>query len=193
MPRASRTLSRTVLIAWAAVMSLVTAGLMTRHLVPLAQPSAADPDWQARFGPRLAGPDRGTWTAVHILADGCPCSDRILTHLRARGPYPGVRERIVRVAEGAGSGFTVPGFDCETVTPAELVAGYGVESVPMMVVLGPDGAPCYAGGYTARKQGLDVRDRYVLSELLAGRAVSPLPVYGCPVSSRFAQAGLELP
>ncbi|QJW96669.1 hypothetical protein [Frigoriglobus tundricola] len=193
MPHASRTLSRTVLVAWAAGMSLVTAGLMTRHWVPLAQPSAADPDWRARFGPRVAGPNRGTWTAVHVLAEGCPCSDRILTHLRARGPHPGVRERLVRVAEGPGAGLTLPGFDCETVAPAELVAGYGVESVPMMLVLGPDGAPRYAGGYTARKQGFDVRDRYILSELLAGRAVPPLPVYGCPVSSRFARAAPDLP
>ena len=49
----------------------------------------------------------------------------------------------------------------------------------------PAGVVRYAGGYTARKQGLELRDRQILGDLMASGTTPLLPLYGCAVSKRL--------
>ncbi|QDV09953.1 hypothetical protein Poly30_55140 [Planctomycetes bacterium Poly30] len=46
----------------------------------------------------------------------------------------------------------------------------------------------FLGGYTERKQGLAYLDLQTLEQLRAGIQPSPLPVYGCGVSTSLQSA-----
>jgi hypothetical protein len=106
----------------------------------------------------------------------------VLGHLAARGPEPGVRERVLWVGDGrTGPDPSPPGFELEPLTAADLAARYELHAAPLLVITGPDGVLCYAGGYTGRKQGPDLRDRDILARARAGERVPALPVFGCPI------------
>lgn len=169
------------LIVWGAGLSVLCARLMARHWVPLPRPDVSDPAWVGR-GSASAAATEPAWLAVHVVSEGCPCSRRLLDHLRSRGPVAGVRERVVRVRDGEFSPSpALPGFEEESIDADELAGRYGVDAVPMMLVFDPDGVPVYAGGHTPRKQSADFRDRWILTELTNSRPAGPLPVFGCPL------------
>ena len=88
----SRPMAIFFLIVWGSGLSIVVAGLMAPHWVPQPRPSITDSEWVGR----TVG-EQGAWSAVHVVYEGCPCSLRVLDHLRERGPISGVRERIVWV------------------------------------------------------------------------------------------------
>jgi hypothetical protein len=167
---------------WFVAMTLVGSTLMARHLVPLPPPEGA----------RLSGLVRaqGRWMAVHVLYSECRCSQRIADHL-LESPRPGdVDEHVLLVADpGQGASMseqlTRAGFRVSVVTSEQLAERYGIEAVPLFVVVGPDGAARYAGGYTERKQGPAPRDLEILAAARAGRDLPELPTFGCAVSERL--------
>ena len=171
----SRLATAGFLVTWAVVCTVVGAGLMRSHWVPLPVPPAGDtlPDCS------------GGWTAIHVLASDCGCSRRVLSRLRGRPPIPGVRERVLWVGGGDVAEPMPAGFEVESLTTEGLREKYRIEAVPVLVVVDPDGVVRYRGGYTARKQGFDIRDAAIISAVRRGDAVSPLPVYGCPSSDRL--------
>ena len=177
-----KVLTAGALIVWGAGLSVLCARMMARHWVPLPRPDVSDPAWVGRGAGSPPETQSGAWLAVHVVSEGCPCSRRLLDHLRSRGPVAGVRERVVRVRDGEFSPSpALPGFEEESIDAAELAARYGVDAVPMMLVFDPDGVPMYAGGHTPRKQSADFRDQWILTELTNSRAADPLPVFGCPL------------
>jgi hypothetical protein len=172
------------LAAWATACTAVGAALMRSHWVPLPVPPA-------QSGPPV---DAHGWTALHVLAAECGCSHRVLAHLRRRGPEPDVRERILWVTDRRDLLPTPPpGFEVECLTAEELVTTYSIEAVPVLVLSAPDESVRYRGGYTARKQGLDVQDRRILSAVRGGEPVVALPVYGCATSDRLKAATAFFP
>lgn len=86
----------------------------------------------------------------------------------------GDSELATRVAE---RGYTV-----DIVSPAELEKKYGVVAAPLLMFIDPQGQLRYSGGYTDRKQGIAIRYNPIVTELLHGKTVEALPVYGCAVS-----------
>ena len=190
----AKTIRRTILhfAFWVWVTSVLTIGsyLLGRHILTLPSPAR-----DAVLAERLLherGPqgDRA-WFAVHVLAADCPCSQKILRKLLTRRPVGGVSERIVLVGSADVANETAArslGYDFEYVTSVELAERYRVEAAPIMLVLNKDGAVKYVGGYTDRKQGEAVRDYDVLSRLLRGEDVAPLPTFGCAVSRRLQSA-----
>ena len=183
----SRLATAGFLIAWATAGTVVGAGLMRSHWVPLVVPPADAP---------AAGDSRrevGEWLALHVLAADCGCSRRVLAHLNRRGPEPGVRERILWVGSASHPPAVSPGFEVECLTAETLAAEHRIEAVPVLVVVGPDGTVRYRGGYTARKQGYDIRDRQIVAAVRRGEPALPLPVYGCPSSARAKAAASPFP
>jgi len=178
----SRLATAGFLIAWATAGTVVGAGLMRSHWVPLAVPPADAPD-----GIR-AGSETGEWLALHVLAADCGCSRRVLAHLNRRGPESGVRERILWVGGASHPPAVSPGFEVACPTAESLAAEHRIEAVPVLAVVAPDGTVRYRGGYTARKQGFDIRDRQIIAAVRNGDFVPALPVYGCRSSARGTAA-----
>jgi hypothetical protein len=188
--------TRIGLLLWAVGTLVLSAYLLAPHLLTLPKPPAHDPRLRGAVAAMRGPGDAGRWQALHILYEGCKCSQRVLDHLIDRGPADGYAEAIAVVSDGAdpeaaararadGERARGRGYRLEAVAPEALASRFGVEAAPLLVVADPAGELRYVGGYTERKQGPVVRDTRVFSELAAGKAPEPLPVFGCAVSDRL--------
>jgi hypothetical protein len=174
---------------WFALMVLVSASLLGRHLLALPRPPADQA--LARSMASLRTPDdAGRWMAVHILDAECKCSRRIAEHLLASERPVGLSEHVLLVGTDTDleSQLSARGFQVTRVEPTQLFSQYRVQAVPLLVLAAPDGTLRYAGGYTARKQGPDPRDLAIVADARAGRATEPIPVFGCAVSRQLQSA-----
>jgi hypothetical protein len=177
----------TCLGSWAVLMVIIGASLMVNHWVPLPRPQGTAISSKASLASFQADEAEHRWTAVHFLYAECPCSRRVLNHLLEQSPREDAIERIVLIGDAPELAMKAEaqGYKVDCVAPAELLAEYGVEAAPLLMVVDPDGQERYIGGYTSRKQLLDVQDRAILDSLMAGQEVEPLPLFGCAVSGRL--------
>jgi hypothetical protein len=182
----SQAMPKAILAIWCLLLSVVVINLMAKHWIPLPHPSANDSDWQRSSYTKMEWTGSGRWQVFHILADGCPCSDRILSHLQGRPQVDDVDETIVFMSDEPDEiPTTIHGYNVDVVSSDELLKKYGVESVPLLLVYDAKGLARYAGGYTARKQGFDIRDQQIIVDLQHGKKVAELPVFGCSISARL--------
>jgi len=172
---------------WALICTLISASLLIDHLISLPAPAAADPEFQHLLARQRPAAARGRWWLVHVIADGCGCSRRVVDHLIADRRPADLAERVVFVTEHARDAtptlaeLALAGFAIDVVRPDELVARYGVEAAPLLIAIAPDGALRYVGGYTRRKQAADLHDLDILAALRRGEPVEPYPAFGCAV------------
>jgi hypothetical protein len=170
--------------AWLVVMGAAAASLLARHLIPLPPPEDT-----AALSRLRAADDAGRWMVVHVLYSECPCSRRLIEHLMASERPLDVAEDVVLVGKRAdfASALRTRGFRVVEVTPEELAARFGIEAVPLLVVLGPDDTTRYSGGYTERKQGPAPRDLDIIARARAGYGDEGLPLFGCAVGRALRQ------
>jgi hypothetical protein len=177
-------LAKGALALWAALMLLAGSILLGRHLLALPRPSSDD-DVLSRSMATLRGTDDAhRWMAVHVLYGQCRCSQRIVEHLLSTERPSDVSEKILLVGGSADleRRLEAKGYAVTDVTATELSERYHVSGVPLLVVVAPDGAIRYTGGYTARKQGPNPADLEILDGLRADRSVASFPVFGCAVA-----------
>jgi hypothetical protein len=175
-------------IVWFVGMSTALAWVMADHLRPLKFASAA-PD------ARLSQPS-SKWTVKHVLVEGCTCSEAIAHYLCHRGPLPEAYE-VVYVAQGNRQvpwtdQLSQAGFVVERRPGEQLSAQLGVEGGPSLLVVNPTGTVRYRGGYqNSRPREItdwaqidpqnQPQDLLILSKLMKGQNVAPLPAFGCAV------------
>ncbi len=183
--------ARLVLPVWALLLMVVIASLMANHWVSLPHPALGATvtvtDLSNPSSGSVTSLDDSRWFALHVLFAECPCSRRVLKHVVSREPLSGVRERIVFIGkdEELQQLAIHNGYEIECLSAEELGTKYGIESAPLLLVTEPSGTIRYSGGYTPRKQGLDIQDAEIISNTLAGKTVTELPVYGCAVSQNL--------
>jgi hypothetical protein len=124
---------------------------------------------------------------VHVLYAECACSRRIFAHLTRRRALPDAAETVLLVDgdDAVRSALGSAGYRVVDVTPDELETRYGVSAAPLLVVALEDDTPQYVGGYTERKQGLEVEDTRIVARLERGDSPAFLPLFGCAVSERL--------
>ena len=168
---------------WAGTLCVVVASLMTGHWIVLPHPAHGAQLPIESFSDARPSAENDCHT-FHFLYSDCACSKRVLKQVLNRQPIANANERIVLV--GANSSFEnsaqEQGFDLDVVTPEKLKSSYGVESAPLLVITDGLGTIRYSGGYTSRKQGLDIRDVDIIERTLSGDQVEGLQLYGCAVS-----------
>jgi len=183
-----RRLVKIALAGWFAVMVTLSAIMLGRHVVPLPRPSADDAALAAALV-ALRPPESATrFFAVHVLFAECRCSQRIAEHLLASTRPPEVSEAVLLVGENASleASLRSKGFGVRRVDVDELDRRYHVKAVPILVVLAPDGAVRYAGGYTTSKQGPDPRDLDIIARARDEKTLlKALPVFGCAVAEKL--------
>jgi hypothetical protein len=169
---------------WAAVAFVLAATLMVAHSYALPRPETDNPELARALSAARGPADRQRWLAVHFLYGACRCSQRVLGHLTERKALPDVSERLVLV--GAQPAYEAAarqaGYAVDVITPEQLSAHYGLTAAPLLVVADPSERVRYVGGYSERKQGLELEDLAIIAELRAGRARAELPLFGCAVS-----------
>lgn len=166
---------------WALMMTVVVASLMVSHWVVLPHPSAGS---STNLTAIRNAPTTDEWFAFHFLYGDCPCSRRVLKQVVSRNALEGVIERVVLIGNDPEmeSVAELQGYEVEVVTPRKLKERFGVESAPLLVVVDGEGTIRYSGGYTSRKQGLDIQDVSLIRRTVAGEQFEELPLYGCAVS-----------
>lgn len=166
-------------------MVFTMAYLMISHWAVLPRPDTDDARWASQLQDCCTS-SGNNWTMVHFLYDNCACSRRVLAHVTSREPVNNVREQIVLVAETPPEHATFSGhIPVEYVTPVQLKERFGVESAPLLVVIDDQKNVRYTGGYTSRKQGPEIKDFEIVSDLMAGDSVAELPLFGCAVSKEL--------
>lgn len=169
-------------------MVLVAASLLARHLIPLPTPPVA------AAGPRLLAvraPEAvGRWTTFHVLLGSCRCSRLVGEHLATSARPAGMVEHVLLVGPDPvlEAKLGARGYRVRVIDPDELTSRFGIEAAPLLVVVGPDDSTRYVGGYTARKQGAEVRDLAILAAVQRAEAAPPLPLFGCAFSKRLLAA-----
>jgi hypothetical protein len=172
-----------MLIAWFAVMLILGAGLLAKHIVAL--PAPAKGERLAASLDALRGPEsRGRWLAVHALYADCRCSQRVVDHLVTTTRPHDWSEIVLWVGNRPPSALLEQHFDVRRIGSADLER-YGIEAAPILVALDPSGHVRYAGGYTDRKQGPVIDDLRILEAARHPDIVASLPVFGCAISDRL--------
>ncbi len=176
-------LGRAALALWVGGGLVVGAALLALHVPALPPPAPADP----RVAALIAGTGQPTWRAIHALYADCACSSRILDHLIARGPQPGFTDHVLLIGDAPRdlARARAAGIAVEAVDDATAARTYGIESAPLLLVADPEGGLRYLGGYTDRKQSLDIQDLTLIARAQQGELASTLPIIGCAVSARL--------
>lgn len=177
-----RRLGGATVTAWFAVMVVIGAGLLTKHVVAMPRPQAAllTPALQMLRSPN----EQNQWLAVHVLYSDCRCSQRVAEHLATTDRPQGWSEIVLWVGDDAPPTGLPDHFDLRHTSAAQL-ASYGVEAAPSMILADPNGSIRYSGGYTDRKQGPVIDDLRILRAVHRSENVPSLPLFGCAVSSRL--------
>ena len=186
---ALRALGRAALLAlWFVGVVVLMATLALGHQFALAALDRQHPALTAGLA-RLLRHGAGGWAAVHVLYGRCRCSQRIAEHLRASQRPEDLRELVLLVGDEhddvTGARLAERGFEVVPVAAEALATRFGIEGAPAFVLIDPARRVRYLGGYTARKQGPDIRDLAIVREARQGVRVLDLPVFGCAVSQRL--------
>ncbi len=181
-----RRLARAGLGVWFIVMLSVGASLLARHVVALPRPTI-DPALVTAMASLRTEKDSGRWMVVHVLYAECRCSQRIAEHLLDAPRPEDTTEEVLLVGHDADleARLAARSFRVLSLRPEELGERFHIVAVPSFLVTAPDGSIRYAGGYTARKQGPDPRDRAIVQDLRMGKDVEPLPIFGCAVGEKL--------
>jgi thioredoxin-related protein len=178
------------LALWACGLSAVAATLLASHwsALPTVAVSARQKTAMALSHLRSAA-DQNRWMAVHVLYAECRCSQRIFDHLFASARPRDTAEKILLVGQAPDQVARARrgGFDVHPVTAEALANRFFVQSAPMLIVLDDTDTLRYAGGYTERKQGPDIRDTALIEGLISRAQVNELPMFGCAVSEALQQ------
>jgi hypothetical protein len=190
LPSLRRRLGGAAVTAWFALMIVIGAGLLAKHVVAMPRPQAT------LLAPALTmlrtPQEHDRWLAVHVLYSDCRCSQRVAEHLATTERPQDWSEIVLWVGDDAPPAGLAAHFDVRRATAAQL-ASYGIEAAPSMILADPAGHIRYSGGYTDRKQGPVIEDLRILRAVHNAENVSSLPLFGCAVSSRLKSDLAALP
>ncbi|MEZ4362618.1 MAG: hypothetical protein R3B48_20675 [Kofleriaceae bacterium] len=172
---------------WFLVIAGVMASLAISHWFSLPHPERRDDRLAAGLHELLHG--TSDWAAVHVLYTDCQCSQRIIDHLESSKRPEKIHEVVLLVGDDPSIERRLAGKSYEIVrlTPDQLGARFGIIGAPLFVFVDPERTVRYIGGYTQRKQGPDIRDLAIMTEVQAGVAVADLPLFGCAIAQRLKE------
>lgn len=185
-----RRLRQLGVLFWAGISTLAVSSLMVEHWQPLPVPPVDDALLQSAVSELRTR--EGTWMSVHVLYSGCRCSNQVLEHLLAvnRERPAGVDERVLLVGADTELEARVQraGLALSVVETGALKTRFGVISAPLLVFLSPSDQVVYAGGYTDRKQSLDIQYLQIFAEVKRETSPRIRPLFGCGVSEDLQAA-----
>lgn len=169
---------------WGLVAFVVTGSLASAHEYTLPHPARSDRQLNAALAAARTERDVGRFAVTHVMYAACSCSQNIIDHLEKRGARSDVAEQVVLVGRDAelSARITRAGYRLDNIDAIALKQKYGLEAAPLLIISDPRGQIAYLGGYSAQKQGLDIRDTALIDELIAGKNTIELPLLGCAVS-----------
>jgi hypothetical protein len=179
-----RRLARLGFWAWLPLAVALGSSLLAGHAASLPLPDEGDARLLGELERMRDDGERGQWLAVHVLYAACRCSRDVVDHLLDDARPEGLAERILMVGSSPEIERRLAGSAIEVirVQPQELAERYAIEAAPLLLVVDPEGALRYRGGYTERKQASQLQDIEIIARLREHGEAASLPLLGCPVS-----------
>ncbi len=184
----SKAVMYTVLGAWAIFMTLICTIMMGKHSIPLPMPELSSEEVAHALGEHREETQEPTWMMTHVFLSTCPCSKRLADYLVDKARPSHVEEHIILIGDDPQwrKQATAKGFKVHVVTHEELDQHYHIKAAPLLIIMDENDKIMYSGGYTSRKQGLDIQDISILSQLQTDdSAMHALPLFGCAVSRQL--------
>lgn len=193
-----------MLALWMPTVALGVGSLMVGHWAPMPSPSTGESsrlqralrELVAQQHPRVQGREHAAtqWKLVHVLYGDCTCSAKIADYLM-ESARPSQADEWVILVDGEPDGGQIRALESKglkglTIGADDLYGRFGIDAAPLFIALDPASQVQFAGGYTARKQGLGYKDVATLDALLSGTTPAPIPIFGCGVSDSL-QASLD--
>ncbi len=176
------------LVLWVIAVSLLLSLLGAQHAAPFARSSALG--GTTSFVHSLTQ-ESGAWQMLHVVADGCRCSARVIDHLLQRGRYAGLgAEAVVVIGHRPDweRKLRALGFSYAELSGDAVAEKTGVEAAPTLVIIDPQGTVRYAAGYYKTWQLIEAQDAAILQQVKQGQDPVPLPLFGCAFSQRLQAA-----
>ena len=179
--------------------SLLTGSILLSFHVPFRAPASGI----LRLVPQM---HPGQPRLLHILSGGCGCSQKIMQHLAARDPQPGVEEQVLildparidgeqgRRQIGSLAGY-LPGslallhllesrgFAVIHLSADQLPADAGLRGVPLLVAASARGEVTYLGGYGPAGD----EDARLLRTGFSTANLKAEAIFGCAVGARLQE------
>ena len=127
------------------------------------------------------------WGIVHILADGCGCSDLVAEHLIKRGPAGDADEKVLLLGDTEQYTKKLQNKGFQIINSKE-VKGY-IEGVPMLIIHNKNGDIKYSGGYANKMITpiTPILDMKLFQQVKQQTVQKNFVVRGCAVSRRIQQ------
>ena len=182
---ASSTLRKRVgllfLAFWVPAITVVTATLMSSHVVAMPEPRDAEKLHDA-LQTLAPGPGR---RLVHLVPDDCSCTNNLLRHLLERGAEAPA-EYLVFLGHRAGLSEKAvsAGYRYRELSAGVAESRLSLQAAPVLAVL-QGSALSYAGGYFDEPAAVHARTERILAGIDAGRPPEGLPIFGCVLTEEL--------
>ncbi|MAX65782.1 MAG: hypothetical protein QF441_00305 [Bacteriovoracaceae bacterium] len=130
-------------------------------------------------------PIQEQWGLVHILAEGCGCSEIIADYLLKRKPQKNLHEQVLLLGETQKYATKLNKSGYKVKISQEL-NGY-IDGVPMLLIHNKAGEIKYSGGYakTMVTPITKIQDLKILKQIQSHISTEKLAVMGCAVSKKL--------
>jgi len=127
---------------------------------------------------------------LHVLGEGCGCSEFTADYLFERGARPGLKEVVYFLGpkETLKQDLVSKGFEVHFKTLEELEKkNKEINGVPLFQVYGKDKSLLHSGGYSNKMitRGTKYLDIPTFKEILADGFAKSNPVFGCAIGQKF--------
>ncbi len=186
-PEKNRWLGKSLIAGWVVIALIGLASLSLSHMAAMPEPDDAARLTRAMLTLRQDATRR---FLVHVIYADCSCTQRLFTHLVARGAFPGAEEIVLFVGEDTAKRRAAAhaGFRFTNVSSTDLAARFGLEAAPVLMIFSVSGRLDYVGGYFNHPAALFPLDETIYAQLKKGTTPASLPVFGCAVSPRLQKS-----
>jgi translation initiation factor 2 beta subunit (eIF-2beta)/eIF-5 len=126
-----------------------------------------------------------SWGMVHILGEGCGCSEIIAEHLIKRKALPNTHEKVYFIGSFPQyeQKLKAAGFSVEEKPEVKKY----LEGLPMLIVHNPKGEVKYSGGYAHKiiTPITKLLDQEIYTKVKNNTATEKLLIAGCAVSKQI--------
>ncbi|OUR99506.1 hypothetical protein A9Q84_00365 [Halobacteriovorax marinus] len=134
-----------------------------------------------------------TLKVLHVLGEGCGCSEFTAEYLYERGARSDIREIIYFLGsqKDLDFDFKSKGYEIYFKTMEEIKKNRKkINGVPLFQVYSKDHSLLYSGGYSTKmiSRGSKFMDLPIIDKLMAKGIAQSNPVFGCLVGKEFANS-----
>lgn len=166
----------TLIVAWCLSIGFVGSHMHSLHKVSFENKNATN---------LKLGQTDNKWGMVHILGEGCGCSEIIAEHLIKRKPESNTSERVMIIGELEDYESQLKNAGYEVIKEPSIKEY--LEGLPMLIVHDPQGKKKYTGAYAKKiiTPITKIIDLEIFNSVKNNKDTEKYLVAGCAVSKKL--------